>query len=365
MVDVYDHAGRRIRKKVCGSKKLAEQAEADLKVKIAKEEFLGIVDQKKILFKDFAQDYLNFFKANRARSSYNRLKSTLGSVMESWEGKYLHEITTAIVERTRMERLKKVKPITVNSDMAYLGGLFSAAVKWDYLKESPLKGIKDLRVPKNHPRFLTREEADNFMEALRKSNNLYIRSLVGVALHTGMRKGELFNLKWAHVDFERGLVRVVSDDEHHTKNYESRVIPMNDALVSFLEDVPRHRESPYVFPGIKLGVFRDVQESFCNALERAGIPRTPRMGLHTLRHTFASWLVMSRVDLYTVMELMGHRDIKTTMIYAHLAPGHLKEAVDNLDRHYTRPAPHLRIVKGHGVERTLGHHLGTMGRGVL
>jgi integrase len=350
MVDLYDHAGRRIRRKVGGSKKLAEQVEADLKVKIARQEFLGIVDQKKILFKDFAEEYQTFFKASRAYSSFDRLKSTLGTVMVFWGDKFLHEISTSMIEEAKIRRLRKVKPITVNSDMAYLGGLFSAAVKWGYLKESPLKGIKDLRVSKSHPRFLTREEADRFLEALRKSNNLYICSLVGVALHTGMRKGELFNLKWAHVDFERGVIGVVSDDEHHTKNYESRVIPMNDALRDFLMRVPRHRESPYVFPGIKLGVFKDVQESFVNALDRAGIARIPRMGLHTLRHTFASWLVMSGVDLFTVRELLGHKDIKTTMVYAHLAPGHLKSAVDALYAPDNRKRVRLRLVKGHKVE---------------
>jgi integrase len=349
-IDVYDSSGKRHRKKVAGSKKLAEMAEANFLIKKAKQEFLGIVEQEPTRFKDYAQEYLEFFKANYAAASFIRKTYAVGHVLKSWGEKYLHEITPKMFEEFKMNRLKKgVKSSTINTDLAYLKSMFTKAVEWGYLKESPAKNVKNFKVSNGTPRFLTRDEADKLMEALKRSNNLFMYYLVGVGIHTGMRKGELLNLKWGHVDFELGMVRVVSDDEHHTKNYESRTIPMCEKLRALLMDVPRHRESAYVFPGIKLGTFNDISESLRNGFVRSGITVTRGMGLHTLRHTFASWLVMAGVDLRTVQVLMGHKDIKQTMRYAHLSPNHLTGAVENLDQSPTPSPPRrpeLRLVKG-------------------
>lgn len=77
--------------------------------------------------------------------------------------------------------------------------------------------------------------------------------------------------------------------------------------------------------------FRKMRTGFENAVKRACIPH---VRFHDLRRTFASHLVMGGVDIRTVQELMGHKDIMMTMRYAHLAPGHMKNAVRILDSHY-------------------------------
>lgn len=102
-------------------------------------------------------------------------------------------------------------------------------------------------------------------------------------------------------------------------------MPINDELYETLRKHPRHITCPYVFYTTKGEKYISIQSSFRTAVERA---RLGYVRFHDLRHTFASHLVMSGVDLRTVQQLLGHKDIKMTMRYAHLAPDHLKAAVD-------------------------------------
>ena len=143
------------------------------------------------------------------------------------------------------------------------------------------------------------------------------------ALHTGMRKSEILNLKWVDVDFDQKLITIGD-----TKNGEIRYIPMNETLTEALESVKKYAYSPYVFCNDNGNRYGDIKKGFSAALKRAGITT---FRFHDLRHTFASYLVMSGVDIRTVQELMGHKSIEMTCRYAHLSPDHKQSAVKCLD----------------------------------
>ena len=117
-----------------------------------------------------------------------------------------------------------------------------------------------------------------------------------------------------------------------SKNHDTRYIPMNRIVRDAVQRHPRRivggQVSPFVFSSAEGNRITDVKKGFAGALKRAGITRHVRF--HDLRHTFASHLTMKGVDLRTVAKLLGHRDIKVTMRYAHLAPEHLQAAVDAL-----------------------------------
>lgn len=145
-----------------------------------------------------------------------------------------------------------------------------------------------------------------------------------MAINTGMRKGEILNLKWENVDLKHGLILL-----DITKNGERREIPINETVRATLQALPRRLDIPHVFFNPKTGLpYRDIKGSFATALRRSKILD---FRFHDLRHTFASHLVMANIDLTTVKELLGHKDIKMTLRYAHLAPSHKVKAVDVLD----------------------------------
>ena len=138
---------------------------------------------------------------------------------------------------------------------------------------------------------------------------------------------ELLNLEWKDVDFKNKTVKVDNKEDHHTKNYELRSIPMNSFLCSVLRKIPRHIKSGYVFCNKSGEKFRRIRDGFNATLKRAGIEN---FRFHDMRHTFASHLVMKGCDLRTVQQLLGHKDIKMTMRYSHLSKEHLCNAVENL-----------------------------------
>jgi integrase len=330
-IDFY-HQGKRIRRKVGPSKKVADMALADVQVKRAKNDFLGVCDPKKILFKDFATEYLEYSKANKAQRSYERDVLTIeGHVLSQWGETYLFNLTAKMVEDYKVRRLVHVTAATVNRETDTIKNMFRKAVEWGYLKENPGTSVKKLRTGAPHFRYLAADEVNKLLEACSSSDNPQLHPFVATALNTGMRLGELTALEWKDIDFKNGIIRVDNKKDHHTKNYQVRSIPMNEILLEVLRKMPRRLNSSYVFQRKDGSKFHKMRSGFENAVKRAGIPH---VRFHDLRHTFASHLVMGGVDIRTVQELLGHKDIRMTMRYSHLAPDHMKNAVRILDSHY-------------------------------
>jgi integrase len=330
-IDFY-HQGKRIRRKVGPSKKVAEMALADIEVKKAKQEFLGVCEPKKMLFKDFAAEYLEYSKANKAKTSYERDKTTIDKhLVPLWGDEYLHRITTKMVEEYKVKRAESVVASTVTRELFTIKNMLRNAVEWGYLKESSAARVKKLKTGTPHFRYLSAGEVAVLLAACQQSDNPQLYAFVVTALNTGMRLGELTALEWKDIDFKRRIIRVDNKEDHHTKNYQCRTIPINDALTEVLRKVPRRLNSSYVFQHKGGEKFHKMKTGFQNAVKRAGIPH---VRFHDLRHTFASHLVMGGVDIRTVQELLGHKDIRMTMRYSHLAPDHMKNAVRILDSHY-------------------------------
>jgi len=159
----------------------------------------------------------------------------------------------------------------------------------------------------------------------------HLKPIIIFALNTGCRKEEILSLKWEQVDLKHGFINL-----SRTKNGERRQIPINDTLRETLKGLTRRIDVPWVFYEViqdkkqnkeivkRLG---DIKRSFNTACRKAGIHD---FVFHSLRHTFASHLVMAGVDLTTVSRLMGHKSLTMTLRYSHLAPNHLSAAVNVL-----------------------------------
>lgn len=322
-IDYYVN-GRRKREKVGPSKKLAEIVLQKRKVQIAEGKFLDIRRRERIKIDDFAEEFLNLHsKPNK--KSWKSDEYNLKAILPFFKGRYLYDITTQDVEKYKAERAndvvgknKKISPATVNRELATLKTMFSKAVAWGKLKDSPAKNVQFLREPEGRVRYLEKEE---IVKLLAKCS-ARLRSIVIVALNTGMRRGEILNLKWHDVDFQRDIISLFD-----TKNGESRKIPMNAQVKVTLIKVKKHPESQYIFCNRKGEPLSNVRKSFFTAIQNAGIIN---FHFHDLRHTFASQLVMAGIDINTTRELLGHKDIRMTLRYSHLSPDHKKRAVDVL-----------------------------------
>lgn len=197
--------------------------------------------------------------------------------------------------------------------------------------DSPTKQVKVPKVDNKRIRFLSHKEADALLEALEKKDKL-AHDLTLLSLHTGLRMGEMANLKWSHIDLDRGIIRVMD-----AKGGVGRVAYMTKKLKALYDGMKRGEPGDYVHTtknGEKLSDMPRIYFEVLTELElNKGItdPRQKAVA-HTLRHTFASWHVEAGTDLYTLKELMGHSVIAMTERYAHLSKGTLQNATKNLEQ---------------------------------
>lgn len=318
-IDYYAN-GRRRREKVGTSKTLAETVLKKRKVEIAEGKFLDIKREQKIKFEEFADEYLEVHCKPNNKSWYKSDYSNLKNLKKYFAGKCLHEITPKDIEQYRAERLKEVSRSTLNRVLNCLSSLYNRAIEWGKATYNPMTKIKLFKVPNKRIRYLENEEIDKLLDNCCE----HLKPIVIVALHTGMRKGEILGLKWHDIDIKRNIIHLLN-----TKNGEKREVPMNDVVQKTIIGVLKHPDSQYIFCNGDGKPYRNVRKSFFTALKRAGIIN---FRFHDLRHTFASHLVMSGVDLNTVRELLGHKSLEMTLRYSHLSLDHKKRAVDILGK---------------------------------
>ena len=289
----------------------------------------GKKKHKPVLFDKFADEYFETWsqkrKASTVLSERSRVKTTLKSYFGS---KPIHTITRKEIETFIAKRREDGKTVaSTNRELCRLRNMFSVAVGWGYLESSPVEGLKQAREQVKEADFLSKEEVTKLLAVCDER----IRPLLLTAVYTGMRWGELMKLEWRDIDFERGFMTI-----RDPKNSETRYVPMNPAVREALET---HRKAQaQQAGGIVSTVFQNpetgkpwvnIRKPFSKALKHAKIKRHIRF--HDLRHTAASHLIMAGVDLRTVGKILGHKDLKMTLRYAHLAPEYLKGAVDRLN----------------------------------
>jgi len=326
-IDYRTPNGRRRREKIGTSKEMAKNVLRKRKLEMAEGKFLDVVKKKQIKFEDFAQEYLNIYSKHH-KKSWVTDEFRIKYLSEFFKGKFLYEIDAKDIERFKMERLKSnvgetektISPSTVNRELGTLRGMFNKAVAWGKLQASPMKAIQFLREPQGRLRFLETEE----IATLLSNCTAHLRPIVVLALFTGMRRGEILGLKWRDFDFKRRIITLLD-----TKNGQKREVPMSETVNNAILQIREHPDSPYVFCNGQGKPRADIRTSFSTALNKSGITN---FHFHDLRHTFASQLVMSGVDLNTVRELLGHKDITMTLRYSHLAPRHKQHAVDILSK---------------------------------
>jgi integrase len=280
-------------------------------------------------FRELTERYLSWVKG-RQRSA-NIKEYVVNQLLEKFGNLPLRRFSTALIEQLQTDIINKGrKPATNNKTLNILKHMFSKAVDWDMVESETLKRIRKVKPLKDEGkrlRYLTQEECTALIHAAES----HLKPIVITALNTGMRKSEILNLQWDNVDLKHGFI-LLSQDQ--TKNAERKEIPINNTLRETLQGITRRLDSPYVFYVHATGKpYHVIKRSFSTACRRAKIKD---FRFHDLRHTFASHLVMAGIDLTTVKELLGHKDIKMTLRYAHLAPSHKVKAVDILDKTLNR-----------------------------
>ncbi|MCA1593284.1 MAG: site-specific integrase [Acidobacteria bacterium] len=291
--------------------------------------------KKDMRFEDFIADrYLPYAEANKR--SFHDDVLTCRMLIEFFGRRTLRNIKADLIEEFKQRRLatpvrthgkkpdpdKKPRPrspATVNRELSILSKIFSLAFEAELVDENPCRRVKKLRITNQCGHCLTTEEEEALFMAL--VENKWVGQIVLFALHMGMRRSEIFNLRWFDVDATREIVHV-----RQSKNGKARVVPMNETIKSLLQSSPKTSE--YVFPSPKTGGrVIDVGRQFERAVKESGLGN---FRFHDLRHTAATRMA-ANTDPFTLAYIFGWSDIRMAMRYTHATNVTMKQAVRSLD----------------------------------
>ena len=333
----FRHNGQRYVRtiKFARTQKEAEQAEKLIMADVFRQVH-GLDGKKDMRFDEFIADrYLPYAEANK-RSFHDDVLTC--RVLIGFFGKRtLRNIRADLIEAFKQRRLatpvkvqgktpdpdkqgRPRRPATVNRELSILSKIFSLAFDAELVDENPCRRVKQLRITNQCGHCLTTEEEESLFKAL--VENKWVGQIVLFALHTGMRRGEIFNLMWFDIDIAREAIHV-----RQSKNGKARAVPMNETIKSLLQSLPKTSEQ--VFPSPKTGGrVIDVGRQFERAVGDVGLSN---FRFHDLRHTAATRMADKGVDPFTLAYIFGWSDIRMAMRYTHATNATMRDAVRTLD----------------------------------
>ena len=326
--------------------------------------FTQIKNANKSYLSDFLTGYIFNVKKNVLKpSSFDREVRT-GNLINKYIGNYTFEqLSTPFIQTELINKLKddNYSYSTIHKVYVLLNECLQYAVDTDKLDKNPCKLVKQppkKMFEKKEIRWLSEDEIKLFKEQAvckyKTGNDRYIYGLpISLIIYTGLRCGELAALKWSDIDFENKKIYVrknivtVYDYENSdkktrkvnlqtsTKTSDGRIIP----LIKNAEDILNSIKSKYqeinldgfiINNSDKMVHVDTLSDSYTNIAKTAGIENP--LGIHTLRHTFASLLIKKGVDIKIVSDILGHKDVSFTYnIYVHILEEQKTQAMSLLD----------------------------------
>lgn len=278
-------------------------------------------------FSQFSQDFLAYAEGNYSPKTVTVYRGVLERLRAIVGDTPLVSIAPQQIDFYKTARLQIVSPVSVNIELRTLRAAFNVALRWGLIERNPLAGIRLTVVPEQAPTFLSKTDFQKLISIIRED---WLRKLVMLAVLTGMRRGELVNLRWQDVDLVRKLIHIQSNPTFRTKHGKLRTIPLSEVACHLLNGIRLCSTSDYVFTlnGRKL-TEGWVSHKFKYWVYEAKLAND-KLHFHSLRHTFASWLVQEGVSLYEVQKLLGHSNISVTQVYSHLQPEFLHATVNRI-----------------------------------
>lgn len=267
-------------------------------------------------------------KGKTASNNYNRNIEYIFNRFIKFAGNPLiKEINSEIAQKFIIQEFNKAK-YSGALTFRVLRAAFNWALDSAYITVNPFKKIKLPKIQKNPPAYITFEQLETILQHIPdKLNDIY-----KFAFFTGLRLGELTNLKWKNVNIREKFIQV-GDDTFTTKSKKVRFVPLCDqAAVILTNRVTKifNKERTVFCKTNNMPFTNDwLSKTFKRAVKKTNLDQS--IHLHTLRHSFASNLVIKGCSIYHLKELLGHQDISTTQNYSHLNMDALRNTVNKFD----------------------------------
>ena len=306
------------------SREDAEKAEIRVKSDLLQGKYDLAEDVGEMLLNELINKFVEYAKVNRI--SWERSDSHMvNTIKDFFKSKKLREITPFLVEKYRLARKSKERAnSTINKEVRLLRRIFNMAIDNGWANTNPCssKKIKPLREENKKERFLLPDEEERLLAAC-VGQVAYLRPIIITALQTGIRKQGILTLEWEDIDLKNGYITLLK-----TKNGKKFNVPISSLLMKELKKLYANKSSKFVFmnPNTNERV-KDIRSAYKAVCNRAHVEK---LTFHMLRHTAATRMVATGIDLVVVQRILGHSDIKSTMVYAHPLPEREKLAVEAL-----------------------------------
>lgn len=278
-----------------------------------------------ITISEFRDEYIGYSKLSKSEYYIKRsIEPAFKFFIQSIGDKNLRTISLKEIDNFILTKFKHSQSAAA---LYYrtLKAAFTKAVSWNFIYDNPFKKIKLPKVSKSFPVFISEAELKLIIN---NTKDQLLKNIFTFAFYTGMRLGEILNMKWDWIDQKQKVIILKNSTTFQTKSKKERIIPIHHNVITILS--PLNKNNEYVFnrtPEMKLNE-NYVSKQFKKAVRSAKL--NDDIHFHSLRHSFASNLVQRGVNLYVVKELLGHEDIKTTQVYSHLTQDSLSIAVNCL-----------------------------------
>jgi integrase len=248
----------------------------------------------------------------------------------------LKDLTVKQIEFFKSERLRSVKPATLNKDLGTLKSAFNYALRLSLINENPFNKVNKISLPDKERLSISYIELNSLLGVIDKP---YFRNIVLFAVNSGLRQGEIINLQWKDIDFNNLTITIRNKATFKTKSGKMRIIPLTNKLRDILKDIAGNSQNVLSINTINPEnyVFRNIQgykysgdyitHLFKRYSVKAGLPE--KFHFHCLRHTYITNMIKAGININYVKELAGHSTIQTTMIYTHIGIEDLKRALIN------------------------------------
>lgn len=280
----------------------------------------------------FKETYFPIAKTNKTPESYK----AEDIYFKKWIDPVIGKMPFNIVRPLNIERIKKdmldakKAPRTIQYVFAIIRQIWNMARRDGLINtKSPTKEVSLPKIKNKRLRFLTHNESNLLLEDLR-SKSLKFHNISLLSLHCGLRAKEIFKLTWGDVDLERGIINMDG------KSGKNRAAFMTDKVKNMLKNMGGGKPNALIFPDRNGNQIKRISNTFHRSIENLGLndgitDNRQKVVFHTLRHTYASWLVEDGTDLYVVQKLLGHSTLAMTERYAHLGENKLQNAVKSLE----------------------------------
>ena len=272
--------------------------------------------------------YLPWVDENRRQPEDDRSRYQ-NWIAPRFANKTLQEISVLDIEQLKKEMKDAGKAdATITHVLAVIRQAYNKATIWDYWNgANPCTRVKFPKLNNARHRFLSREEAESLMTIL-WTKTPDVAQIATLSLYCGLRLGEIFGLKWGHIDLENELIHVID-----TKNSESRIVYITEPVRKVFDNLECKSPDDPVFVTRSGNHIKWLSKSFRIVVDKLGFnkdvtDRRQRVTFHTLRHTYASWAVMAGVPIFVVGKALGHKSSVMTERYSHLTQDSSRKAFE-------------------------------------